>query len=339
MKQLLAFAGALVLIGTVAVYGHRALDMPAKTTEVHHVVEIPEGASFKQVALLLAKNDLIVSPFWFRFLGKVQDAERKVKPGEYDLHTAMRPVDILDTLIKGKVIQYRFLIPEGMTAAQIGTLLGEPGSVESEGLSKLVMDPEFVKSLGIDSPTLEGYLFPDTYYFPRRAKGEDILKTMAARFRQIYTPELQARATALKMTERQVLTLASIIEKETSQDDERSLVSAVYHNRLKSGVPLQSDPTVIYGIPNFDGNLTRAHLITPTPFNTYLNPGLPPGPIANPGQKSIIAALYPAQARYLYFVSKNDGTHHFSVTLEEHNRAVARYQKRNARHNGARKMS
>jgi UPF0755 protein len=331
VKQLLAFAGALVLIGTVAAYGHRSLDMPAQTTEVHHVVEISEGTSFKQVASLLAKEGLIVSPFWFRLLGKVQDAERKVKPGEYDLHTAMRPIDILDALIKGKVIQYSILIPEGLTAAQIGKLLSEARVVESAGLSKLVSDREFVKTLGIDAPTLEGYLFPDTYFFPRRAKGEDILKTMAARFRQVYTPELQARATALKMTERQVLTLASIIEKETSQDDERSLVSAVFHNRLKSGVPLQSDPTVIYGIPNFNGNLTRAHLTTRTPFNTYMNAGLPPGPIANPGQKSIIAALNPAQARYLFFVSKNDGTHQFSVTLEEHNRAVNRYQKRGAR--------
>jgi UPF0755 protein len=155
----------------------------------------------------------------------------------------------------------------------------------------------------------------------------------------VYTPELQAQAAALRMTERQVLTLASIIEKETAQDDERPLVSAVFHNRLRGGIPLQSDPTVIYDIPNFSGNLTRADLQRPTPSNTYAHPGLPPGPIANPGAKSIQAALFPAPVKHLYFVSKNDGTHQFSATIEEHNRAVERYQKRGARHNGMRRAS
>ncbi len=339
MKQLLAFAGALVVIGAVAAYGHRALDLPAQEVEVHHVVEVPEGASFKQVASLLAKDGLILSPFWFRLLGKVQDAERKVRPGEYDLHTGMRPAEILDILVKGRVIQYSVLVPEGLTALQISKVLGEAGIVESAGLARLASDAGFVKSLGVEAPTLEGYLFPDTYYFPRKAKAEDILKAMVSRFRQVYTPELQARAEALRMTERQVLILASIIEKETGQDDERPLVSAVFHNRLRVGLPLQSDPTVIYDIPNFDGNLTRAHLARRTPFNTYMNPGLPPGPIANPGGKSIRAALNPAPVKYLYFVSRNDGTHQFSATIEEHNRAVERYQLKGSRKASLRKAS
>ncbi|HZC67545.1 MAG TPA: endolytic transglycosylase MltG, partial [Nitrospirales bacterium] len=313
MKQTLAFVGAFVLVGTVAAYGYRALEMPSQAIETHHVVEVQEGASFKEVAHLLAQKGLIVSPFWFRLMGKVQDAERKIKPGEYDLHTAMRPAEILNALVKGKVIQYSVLIPEGLTAQQIGELLEEAGIAKEADVARLVADPAFVKSLGIEGRTLEGYLFPDTYHFPRRTKPEDVLRAMVHRFKEAYTPELQAQAAALGMAERQVVTLASIIEKETSRDDERPLISAVFHNRLKKRLPLQSDPTVIYGIPNFDGKLKRAHLMKKTPFNTYMNRGLPPSPIANPGLKSIQAAVNPAPVKYLYFVSKNDGSHHFSV--------------------------
>ncbi len=331
MKQILAFVCALVLIGTVAAYGHRALDMPIQEAEVHHVVEVPEGASFTETADLLAQKGLILSPFWFRLLGKFQDAERKIKPGEYDLHTAMRPAEILNQLVSGRVIQYSVMIQEGLNARQIGRVLGEAGIVKEADVASLVSDPAFIKSLGIEAQTLEGYLYPDTYHFPKRARAEDVVKAMVNHLRQVYTPEMHAQSEALRMTEVQVLTLASIIEKETGQDAERPLISAVFHNRLRKGLPLQSDPTVIYGIPNFNGNLTRADLARPTPFNTYTNPKLPPGPIANPGVKSIQAALNPAPVNYLYFVSKNDGTHEFSATLGEHNRAVEKYQKRSAR--------
>ena len=324
------------MLGALAWNGHRALDLPAQDVEIHQVVEIPPETSFKAVAGLLREKGLITSPFWFRMLGKVQDVERKIQPGEYDLHTHMRASEILDVLVKGKVIQYSVVVPEGLTAHQIGMVLHAAGLADATAISRLAMDPGFAKSCGIDAPTLEGYLFPDTYNIPKRTKPEDILKTMVSRFRQVVTPELQARAAEVKMTEREIITLASIIEKETGQGDERALIAAVFHNRLKKHLPLQSDPTVIYDITDFDGNLTRAHLTNPTPSNTYAHRGLPPGPIANPGLKSILAALNPAPVRYLYFVSKNDGTHQFSSTLEEHNRAVARYQKRGSRHNGSR---
>jgi UPF0755 protein len=337
LKSFLVLAGALLLFGGVAWYGHRALDLPPQQIEIHHVVEIPPEASFKTVATLLGQNGLIASPFWFRVLGKIQGVERKVKPGEYDFHTRMRPAEILDALIKGRIIQYSVLVPEGLTARQISQLFSEAGVVDEEGITRLASDGTFAHSLGVPAAGLEGYLFPDTYFFPRRSKPEDVLKVMVARFRQVFTPDLQARAAQLRMTERQVITLASIIEKETGQADERALISAVFHNRLKKHFLLQSDPTVIYGLPDFNGNLTRADLIRPTPFNTYVHPGLPPGPIANPGLRSIMAALNPAQVDYLYFVSKNDGTHQFSATLQEHNRAVARYQKKVGRQNAARK--
>ena len=340
MRQTLAIVVAIVLVGTVATYGHRALDLPSQTTENHHTVEILEGASFKEVANLLAQKGLIVSPFWFRILGKVQDAERRIQPGEYDLHTAMRPAEILDALVKGRVIQYSVTIPEGLTAQQIGKLLEEAGMAKQTDVASLAADPAFVKLLGVEAKTLEGYLFPDTYHFPRRTKPEDVLRAMVHRFKDAYTPELQVKAAALGMEERHVVTLASIIEKETGRDDERPLISAVFHNRLKKHVPLQSDPTVIYGMRNFSGNLTRADLSRRTPFNTYIRLGLPPGPIANPGLRSLQAAVNPAPVKYIYFVSKNDGSHHFSVTLEEHNRAVQRYQKkRGARRAAVRKAT
>jgi len=331
VKQILAFVCVLALVGAVAAYGHRALDLPMQQAELHQVVEVPEGASFKETANLLAQKGLIMSPFWFRLLGKFQDAERKIKPGEYDLHTAMRPAEILGTLVSGRVIQYSVTIQEGFTARQIAKVLGATGIVKEADVARLVADPVFIKALGIDAQTLEGYLFPDTYYFPKRAKTEEVVRAMVSRLRQVFTPELRAKSAALKMTEVQILTLASIIEKETGQDAERPLISAVFHNRLRKGMLLQSDPTVIYGIPNFNGNLTRKDLARPTRFNTYTNTGLPPGPIANPGARSILAALNPAPVNYIYFVSKNDGTHQFSATLGEHNRAVEHYQKRGAR--------
>jgi len=340
VNKRLAFVGTLVLVGTVAAYGYRAVALPSQATAIHHVVEVPEGAAFKEVATQLAQEGLIASPFWFRLWGKVQDAERKIQPGEYDLHTAMSPAEILNALVKGRVIQYSVLIPEGLTARQIGKLLEEARMGKQTDVARLAADPAFVKLLGVEAKTLEGYLFPDTYHFPRRTKTEDVLRAMVHRFREAYTPGLRARAAALGMPERHVVTLASIIEKETGRDDERPLISAVFHNRLKKRLPLQSDPTVIYGMRNFSGKLTRADLSRPTPYNTYTRLGLPPSPIANPGLRSLQAAVNPAPVKYFYFVSKNDGSHHFSVTLEEHNRAVHRYQKkRGARRAAARKAA
>ena len=339
MKPAITSVGALVLVGAVAAYGYRAVALPSQATAVHQVVEVPEGGSFKEVANLLARKGLIVSPFWFRLLGKVQDAERRIQPGEYDLHTAMRPAEILNALVKGNVIQYSVLIPEGLSAQQIGKVLEEAGIATEADVARLVADPAFVKSLGFEAKTLEGYLFPDTYHFRRKTKPEDVLRAMVHRFKDAYTPGLQAQAAALGLTERQVVTLASIIEKETGRDDERPLISAVFHNRLKKRLALQSDPTVIYGIRNFSGNLTRKDLGRPTPFNTYTSRGLPPGPIANPGLKALQAAVNPAPVKYLYFVSKNDGSHHFSVTLAEHNRAVERYQKKRGARRAPRKAA
>jgi len=189
-------------------------------------------------------------------------------------------------------------------------------------------DIAIVKALGVEADSLEGYLFPDTYHFPKGLPLDEIMGTMVNRFQEIFSTEWQERSRQMGMSIHQVVTLASIIEKETGAAFERPLIASVFHNRLAKRMRLSSDPTVIYGIKDFDGNLTRKHLKTANPYNTYLNKGLPPGPIANPGVAALEAALYPAETDYLYFVSKKDGTHQFSTSFKEHNRAVRKYQLR-----------
>jgi len=261
-------------------------------------------------------------------LGKAQEADRKIHPGEYELNAAMPPAEILAKLLAGRVVLHSVTIPEGYTISQIADVLAEYRITEKAEFVQLASDKVFMKTLGISAESLEGYLFPDTYRFARPTSGKEVIKTMIDQLGQVMTEEWQARARDLHMTLHEVLTLASVIEKETGAGDERPHISSVFHNRLKKKIPLQSDPTVIYGLPNYDGNLHKKDLSHPSPYNTYRWAGLPPGPIASPGADSIRAALYPAPTPDLYFVSKNDGTHHFSATLVEHNKAVEKYQKR-----------
>lgn len=193
---------------------------------------------------------------------------------------------------------------------------------------KLVSDKDFLSSYNIDSPTSEGYLFPDTYKIPKGMDPEDALSMMINKMREKYSDRLKTRASELGLSENQVLTLASIIEKEAVTDEDRPLISAVYHNRLKKKMLLQADPTAIYGIKSSKEKITSDDLKRKTKYNTYMIKGLPPGPIASPGLKSITAALYPANVPYIYFVSNNDSTHHFSVTAAEHEAAVKRYREK-----------
>lgn len=302
--------------------------IPAVENPPSKVVTVPEGATFQQVALLLDRERLIKSRQAFLLLGRSQSADRKIRAGEYELNAGMTPAEILTKLLSGQVVLHPVTVPEGLTMAQVAELLAQQGLANREELLRLVRDRTFAASLGLKAETLEGYLYPDTYKFPKNVKAKEALTTMVEHLRQVYTPEFQARTEELKMTQHEVLTLASVIEKETAATGEREEISAVFHNRLKKRIPLQSDPTVIYGLPNFDGNIRKKDLSSPSPYNTYRVAGLPPGPIANPGLRAIRAALYPSNSRALFFVSKNDGTHQFSTTLTEHNEAVERYQKR-----------
>ncbi|MEK6577316.1 MAG: endolytic transglycosylase MltG, partial [Nitrospirota bacterium] len=288
---------------------------PPSADKLERVIEISEGMSFRAMADLLKREHLITYKTYFILLGRYTLLDRKVMAGEYALNARMLPEEILSKFKYGKILQHEVAIPEGYTAKQIAQLLSEKKLADYTIFMNLIYNKEFAQSLGVDSPTLEGYLFPDTYLFPRKLKAEEIVRGMVKKFFTVYTPDLVEKARLLRMTTNEVVTLASIIEKETSNRNERTIVSAVFHNRLRKGIPLQSDPTVIYALPNFNGDITKADLKTKTAYNTYKRKGLPPGPISNPSRESIVAALYPIRVDYLFFVSKNDGTHYFSTSL------------------------
>ncbi len=262
----------------------------------------------------------------FSFAGRVLGAYKKVKAGEYEFTTSMTPMEVLEYIVKGKVKRYLVTVPEGYNISEIAAALEEAGLVQRQVFIARAVDPALVRSLGLTGATFEGYLFPDTYAFNKGMSADEMISRMVERFRQVFS-EFENDLEKSGMTMGKAVTLASIIEKETGASSERELISAVFHNRLRKGIRLQSDPTVIYGLPGFDGNIKKQHLSMKSPYNTYVNFGLPPGPIANPGKDSIAAALRPAKADYLYFVSRNDGTHQFSKSLSEHNKAVNQYQK------------
>lgn len=301
--------------------------MPSKDRD-NRYIEISSGTHFSQVADILEREGIITGVRRFCLLAKLKGVEKEIKAGDYLFHTAMRPLEVLDKLVRGEYRTHRVTIPEGFNIFQIADLLEKEGLVEKGTFLKYASDPFFVHSLKINGNSLEGFLFPDTYLLRQGVGEERILRKMVARFDEMFKEQYKKRAQELTMSREEVVTLASIVEKETSDPSERHLIAAVFRNRLKRGMLLQSDPTVIYGLKGFDGNLTKEDLKAKTPYNTYLIKGLPPQPIANPGEESIKAVLYPSPKKYLYFVSKNDGTHHFSATLKEHNRAVNRYQRK-----------
>ena len=319
--MLAAIAGLLVLRWAQSSVASGLPKPPSK------IVTIPDGSTFQQVAGMLKSEQLIRSRWAFLLLGRSHDSDRKIRPGEYELDGGMSPQDILNKLLSGRVVLHPVTIPEGYNLAQIAEVFAVQQVTDVQEFSKLVRDRTFIATLGIEADSLEGYLFPETYSFPRGAKAREVIKAMVDGLHHVWSADLQEQATRMKLSLHQVLTLASVIEKETGSKEERELIAAVFHNRLRKKIPLQSDPTVIYGLPAFDGNIHKRDLSVMSPYNTYRVQGLPPGPIASPGAHSLRAALFPAQATYLYFVSRNDGTHQFSSTLAEHNQAVEKYQK------------
>ncbi|ULA62532.1 MAG: Endolytic murein transglycosylase [Nitrospira sp.] len=321
---------AAALAGVAAYLTMKWAEAPVVAEAEHlpsKVVIIAEGSTFQHVAGLLERERLIKSRSAFVLLGKARAADRKIRPGEYELNPSMAPADILAKLLAGRVVLHAVTIPEGYTMVQIADVLAQHRISDRAEFLHLAKDKSFIQTLGVSAETLEGYLYPDTYRFPRPVPAKEVIRTMVERLNQVVTPEWQARAKEIQWSMHQVLTLASVIEKETGSGEERPQISSVFHNRLQKKIPLQSDPTVIYGLPNYDGNIHKKDLSHPSPYNTYRWAGLPPGPIASPGAQAIKAALYPAVSAYLYFVSKNDGTHQFSATLTEHNKAVDKYQK------------
>jgi UPF0755 protein len=300
---------------------------PAPTlAEGPRTVEIPPHLGVREVAERLAESELIRSRLAFVALATVSGSARRLKAGEYEIPKDASPLTILALLASGRVVQHPVLLPEGGTVAELARIL-ESGRLASEAeVLGVARDPAVIARLGIQAPSLEGYLFPDTYHVVRGMTVEEMLTRMVQRLRTKLTPEIVAQAEARGLTIHQLLTLASIIEREAVVPDEMPLISAVFWNRLKRDMPLQADPTVQYAVGKERRALTRADLQVEDPFNTYRRPGLPPGPIASPGLAAIDATLRPAAVNYLYFVAMDDRRHVFSSTVEAHNAAVARYR-------------
>jgi UPF0755 protein len=329
-RALRLFAGGLVLLLALAGgWLFHFLQAPV-APPAPALITVPPGESFASVAERLVAQNVVAAELPFHLLARWRGEARKVQAGRYEFAEPATPGEVLQRLVAGDVIRTRVTIPEGLTVAEIAVRLEAAGLAPRKTVLELAMDPAFTRSQGIAAETLEGYLFPETYSLAVGTTPEKILAAMVREFQRRLTPELQAAAAARNLTVHQLVTLASIMQKEAGNNEELPLIAAVFHNRISRGMPLQADPTVIYGIPDFAGNLTRKHLTTSTPYNTYRFVGLPPGPIANPGAEALQAAVQPAPVPYLFFVARGDGTHVFSETLKEHNQAVRRYQLRGA---------
>lgn len=318
----LASAVLLILAATAAYTVFRA---PVGSGDEAVSVRVERGSDLGTIAETLRDAGAITHRRPFLWSARIAGLERSLRSGDYEIHPSWTMVTLLETLSSGRGMMLSVTLPEGMTLDQIAQRLEAAGITDGRAFLDLTADRAFLDRLGIPGPTAEGFLFPETYLFSPDSRPEDVAGAMFAQFQEIFG-EIEKESRAAGLDRLELVTLASIIEKESSLPEERPLVAAVFRNRLERGYRLQSDPTVIYGIKDFDGNLTRADLEAPTPYNTYAISGLPPGPIANPGRGSLWAALNPAPVDYLYFVSRNDGSHQFSRTLEEHNRAVRRFQ-------------
>ncbi len=327
MRPEIKVLASLLLVAGLSGVLFLLLNQPIGESSQARIIEIPKGLSFHQIAEHLQSENLIAHEWFFSGVARLKGEDRKIIPGEYELHAGMRPTEILSKLVEGRIYYHTVTIPEGFTIEQIANLLAAKELTDRAAFLRLTRDPNLIRSLKLHVSSLEGYLFPDTYFFSRPTLPDVIIRTLVRRFWEVFSPALQARTRDLDMTIQEVLTLASVIEKETGLSQERPLVSGVFHNRLRKNIPLQSDPTVIYALKDFDGNIRKEDLLVESPYNTYLVAGLPPGPIANPGEEAIRAALFPTPTDFVYFVSRNDGSHEFSSTLAEHNHAVEKYQR------------
>ena len=320
---------ALFLVVAVAAAGGLAWVALTPTPAVQAgplVVEIPAHEGVLGIATRLADAEVIRNRYAFVALTAGRGHIRHLKAGEYEIPRDASMLDVVDLLASGRVRQHVVLHPEGATVAELARALEADRLASAQDVLRAASDDHLRRTLGVTGPSLEGYLFPDTYQFVRGMSVEEMLSRMVQRLRTKLTPELVERARARGLDVHQLLTLASIIEREAVEPGEQRLISAVFWNRLRLDMPLQADPTVQYAVAKERRALTRVDLATDHPYNTYAHRGLPPGPIASPGLGAIEAALDPAPVKYLYFVARDDRRHHFSTTVTEHNAAVARYR-------------
>jgi UPF0755 protein len=333
-KLLLALVAVVIVVALAAAFLayelRRRIHEPFKGYAGAEVfVEIPQGASSPEIRRRLIEAGVVSDDSVLRTALWWSGRSRSLQAGEYRFDQPMSPLAVVEKIASGDVYTERLTFPEGLTIAEMAKLFESRGFGPARAFIKAASDPSPIKDLDPRAPDLEGYLFPETYSLPRRADASRVVGMMVDRFRATYDDTLRARAEAQQMTTRHVVTLASLVEKETARADERPLVAAVYRNRLMRRMGMQADPTVVYALMKagkYDGNIRREDLSFDSPYNTYRYPGLPPGPIAAPGRASLEAALAPADVPYLYFVSRNDGSHVFAATLKEHNANVYQYQ-------------
>jgi UPF0755 protein len=331
MKKILILCLALTVVGAAAVYLiNRRVTQPYQGYSTpEQLIEIPSGIGPNEIGRRLIAGGVVRDQLTFRLALWMSGSARHLQAGDYRFDKPMSAFDAIGKIARGEVDLLSITFPEGLTIAEMSKIFESSGLGPASAFAEAARNAALVRSLDPAASDLEGYLFPDTYAVPRRADAALVVAVMADRFRRVLTPELQAAAETRKLTVRQLVTLASIVEKETARPDERARVAAVYANRLRIGMALQCDPTVIYALQKtgtFNGNLRRDDLLFDSPYNTYRYPGLPPGPIAAPGKGSIEAAAHPAETGDLYFVSRNDGSHEFARTLDEHNQNVRKYQ-------------
>jgi UPF0755 protein len=346
LTMLALFVAAAVVAAQVYRYPTTPAPGPAKEGKV--IVE--RGTPLREIAKRLAQHGLIVHPSWFRIYANERGLAQKVKAGQYTFRSTMTPEQILQLLIEGvPVEEVAVTLPEGKNLVQVAQLFEDAGICAHEDLERVARDPALAQRLGVPGKTLEGYLYPDTYKFPRGTPPVKIVSALVKRTKDVladleaaHPTAVAARRTIDKMGDRELVLMASLVEKETAATEERPRIAGVFYNRLRlpTFVPhvLQTDPTIVYGctVPKeksaacaqFDGRIRRIHLEDKdNPYNTYTHTGLPPGPICNPGRAALLAAIEPDATPYLYFVSKNDGTHYFSKTVAEHEAAVDKYQR------------
>ena len=335
MKKLLTFVAAVMLLaGGLAAYAAMRLYDRAdeayrgyETAEVF--VDVRPGASTAEIGRRLADAGVVRDETTFRIAVWRSGRARALQAGEYRFAAPLSAMAVVETIARGRVHLLPLTFPEGLTRHEMAELYGRSGFGSAEAFLAASAGAAPVADLDPEAPDLEGYLFPETYSLPRGASAADLVAAMVAQFRRAFDADLQARAAARGLGVREVVTLASLIRRETGLDEERAIVSAVYNNRLERRMLLQCDPTVIYALQlagRYDGNLTRENLRFDSPYNTYVYPGLPPGPIGAPNAADLRAAVEPADVPHLYFVSRNDGSHVFADTLREHNRNVREYQ-------------
>jgi len=320
LRWIVAVVAALVLGFGALLY------LPAHPAE-HTVVSVPLGAGLGTVARELKKAGAIHSTAAFKLIARLKGDSGEIKAGDYEIPTGLDALETLDLLVSGRSLMHPLLVREGLSAAQIAAELERQGLGKAASFLQVVQDPAQAARLKVPGPTLEGYLFPDTYFLPRGMDEAAVAELMVARFHAKAPEALLAQGAAIRLNPRQIVTMASVIEKEAKLESERPLVSAVFRNRMRQKKRLESCATVRYALDKWTGPLYNRDLLARSPYNTYQNFGLPPGPICSPGLASIEAALHPAQTDALYFVVAGDGSHVFSKTYDEHLKAKARWKK------------